>query len=220
MVESLLIPEGGAFITEKFMNLDPEKRKIILDAAFEEFADYSYEYASTNRIVKKANIGKGMLFYYFNSKKDLFNYLVEYGIDYIVNDYLSKIDVNERDFIKRYKQAAMVKMKAYAENPHIFNFLGNLHLNEYTELEEELKGRIFEIKANGFAVMFNNIDKSLFRDDIDSKEVIRLINLTLAGYEMELTNSLRGKKLSSMNFDSEWDDFDVFLDLLRQIYYK
>ena len=28
------------------------------------------------------------------------------------------------------------------------------------------------------------------------------------------------KKLSSMNFDSEWDDFDVFLDLLRQIYYK
>ena len=202
------------------MNLDFEKRKIILDAALEEFADYSYEYASTNRIVKKANIGKGMLFYYFISKKELFNYLVEYGLDCIVDDYLNKIDGDEPDFIKRYKQAAIAKMKVYAENPYVFNFCATLYLNEYPELEEELKERIFEIKNNGFAKMFHNIDKDLFRDDIDSEQVMRLINLTLYGYEMELTNSLKGKKLSSMNFDSEWDEFDELLDLLRKIYYK
>ena len=207
-------------ITEKFIKLESEKRKTILDAAFEEFADHGYEYASTNRMVQKAKIGKGMLFYYFNSKKDLFNYLVEYGTGYIVNEYLSKIDGDEPDFIKRYKQAGIAKMKAYAENPHIFNFLATLHLNEYAELEEELKERILEIRTNGFAAMYNNIDKSLFRDDIDSKQVMRLINLTLYGYETELTNSLKEKKLSSMNFDSEWDDFNELLDLLRKIYYK
>lgn len=202
------------------MNLDPEKKKTILDAAFEEFADHGYEYASTNRIVKKAHIGKGMLFYYFNSKKELFNYLVEYGIDCIVDEYLNKIDSHEPDFIKRYKQAAIVKMRVYAENFHVFNFCATLYLNEYDELEEELKERILEIKNNGFATMFKNIDKSLFRDDIDPEQVMRLMNLTLSGYERELVDNFKGKKLSSMNFDSEWDEFDELLDLLRKIYYK
>ena len=53
---------------EKFNSLDEEKRQKILDAALMEFAEHGYEKASTNRIVKEAGIGKGMLFYYFKSK--------------------------------------------------------------------------------------------------------------------------------------------------------
>ena len=76
--------------TEKFMKLDPQKRKTILDAALQEFADYGYEYASTNRIVEKAKISKGSLFYYFKSKKELYYYLINYGIEYVEKHYYLK----------------------------------------------------------------------------------------------------------------------------------
>lgn len=207
-------------ITERFANLDPKKKKTILNAAFEEFADQGYENASTNRIVKKAKIGKGMLFYYFNSKKELFHYLIDYGIDYIMEEYLSKIDENQSDFIKKYKQMANIKLKSYTENPHLFNFIGILYINEYDELPEELKERLLEIRDLGYAKTFNNIDKSLFREDIHSDQIIRLIYLTISGYENELVNRLKGKSLYKVDYGPFWDEFDELLHLLKKVYYK
>ena len=53
---------------DKFLKLNPEKKKRILEAAYNEFSRNTYDNASTNRIVKEAGIGKGMLFFYFNTK--------------------------------------------------------------------------------------------------------------------------------------------------------
>ena len=205
---------------EKFMNLDPEKRKVILDAAFEEFADHSYEYASTNRIVEKAGISKGMLFYYFNSKKELFHYLISYGIEYVTEEYLNKIDESDSDFIERYRQITKYKMEAYNERPHIFNFYGTFYINDYEELDENIKNQLIEVKKLGLEKMFDNIDKSLFREDMDSDQVIRLINLTMVGYENEIITRLKGKKLSSIDYDPYWEEFDNLLDQLKKVYYK
>lgn len=201
------------------MKLEPEKRKTILDAAFEEFADYGYEYASTNRIVQKAKIGKGMLFYYFNSKKDLFNYLVVYGLEYI-DKYYNMIDENEADFIEKHKKIAKIKLKSYTDNPYIFNFFGTLYLSEYDGLTDESKNKILGLRSLGFSRIYSNIDKGLFRDDIDPDQIIKLINYTMTGYETELVNELKGKKLSSINYDPYWEEFNDFLELIRKIYYK
>ena len=105
-----------------FYKLPISKQEKILNAAFDEFAEQGYEKASTNKIVKKAGIGKGMLFYYFKSKQDLFYYLINYSIDYIKKYYLNLIDENETDFLEKYKNVALVKLKAYTDNPHVFNF--------------------------------------------------------------------------------------------------
>jgi TetR/AcrR family transcriptional regulator len=72
---------GGINVTTKFENVESEKQRIILNAALKEFADKGYEQASTNQIVKDAGIGKGMLFYYFTTKKKLYAYLVDYCIN-------------------------------------------------------------------------------------------------------------------------------------------
>lgn len=208
------------FITEKFEKLDSEKKKNILDAAFEEFGEYGYDNASTNRIVQKAEIGKGMLFYYFNSKKELFHYLINYGIVYIVDEYFSRIDEKESDFIEKYRQMTQVKMKSYIEEPYLFNFFGSLYINDYDSLSQDIKDRLDKIKELGYAKTFQNINTSLFRDDIRSDEIIRLINLTMSGYESELIGLLKGKKLSSVDYDPFWEDFDNLLNLLRKIYYK
>ena len=62
----------------QFDRLNPEKKERIINAALKEFAQNGYEKASTNEIIKEAEIAKGSLFNYFNSKKELYLFLLDY----------------------------------------------------------------------------------------------------------------------------------------------
>lgn len=206
---------------DKFLKLNPEKKKRILEAAYNEFSRNTYDNASTNRIVKEAGIGKGMLFFYFNSKKDLYIYLVEEGIEYIKREYVDKIDENETDFLEKWKIISRVKFEAYKKRPYIFNFMANVYLNSDMEgLPENLKRRIKEISGVGYGKLFRNIDTSLFRSDFTEEKVIRYIKLMISGYEMELTERLKGTNFNEMDVQSLWDEFYEYIDDLKTIFYK
>ena len=140
---------------DKFLKLNPDKKERILEAAYNEFSINTYENASTNRIVKEAGIGKGMLFFYFNSKKDLNIYLVEEGVEYIKKEYVDKIDENETDFLEKWKSLSSIKFEAYKKRPYIINFMANVYLNnDMEELPADLKSRIKEITGLGYAKLF------------------------------------------------------------------
>lgn len=62
---------------QTFLNLPEEKRKVIIDAAIEEFAEYGLENASTNRIVANSGISKGSFYQYFEDKQDVFMHLLK-----------------------------------------------------------------------------------------------------------------------------------------------
>lgn len=206
---------------DKFLKLNPEKKKRILEAAYNEFSRNTYDNASTNRIVKEAGIGKGMLFFYFNSKKDLYIYLVEEGIEYIKREYVDKIDENETDFLEKWKIISRVKFEAYKKRPYIFNFMANVYLNSDMEgLPENLKRRIKEISGVGYGKLFRNIDTSLFRSDFTEEKVIRYIKLMISGYEMELTERLKGTSFNEMDVQPLWDEFYEYIDDLKTIFYK
>ena len=55
--------------------LDTEKKNRIINSAIEEFSKYPFNKASTNNIVKNAEISKGLLFHYFGNKKELYEYI-------------------------------------------------------------------------------------------------------------------------------------------------
>ena len=56
----------------RFDRIDQERQDIILLAAKEEFAAHGLEQASINRIIERAGTSKGSMYYYFESKEDLF----------------------------------------------------------------------------------------------------------------------------------------------------
>ncbi|MBL8742272.1 MAG: TetR/AcrR family transcriptional regulator [Myxococcales bacterium] len=61
----------------RFSNLDQPRRKAILDAAAEEFAERGFAQASYNRIIERAGISKGAMYYYFADKDDLFQTVLD-----------------------------------------------------------------------------------------------------------------------------------------------
>lgn len=56
----------------RFHNLDEPRRSAILAAAAEEFGERGFDGASYNRIIERAGISKGAMYYYFADKDDLF----------------------------------------------------------------------------------------------------------------------------------------------------
>lgn len=59
-----------------FFRLPEEKRKRLINAAWEEFTRVRYENASVNQIIHKANIPRGSFYQYFSDKEDLLRYLL------------------------------------------------------------------------------------------------------------------------------------------------
>lgn len=207
-------------ITEIFNNLEESKQRRILNAALKEFAENGYEQASTNRIVKNAGIGKGMLFYYFNNKNELFHYLIDYSLNITVNDFFNHIDSNETDFINRMKQVSQLKINLFSESPDIMNFMGSLLLTQELELPEDLVTRIEELKRLGNEKLYENIDTSLFRDDVDVNKIYQLIKWSIDGYQNDLIGRLKGKAMSAIDMDPLWDEFYEYLDIMKKSFYK
>jgi AcrR family transcriptional regulator len=70
----------------RFDNLDPERREAMLAAAAHEFAERGYVGASLGRIIEAAGISKGLLYYYFNDKEDLFVTTVEVAMERLLDE--------------------------------------------------------------------------------------------------------------------------------------
>ena len=62
-----------------------EKINLIMNTALELFAQHGYEATSISQIAKKADISKGLLYNYFESKEDLLETILNKGIDEMMN---------------------------------------------------------------------------------------------------------------------------------------
>ncbi len=209
-------------MTEKFLKLDEEKQKRIIHAALKEFAEKGYEQASTNQIVKEAGIGKGMLFYYFETKEKLFNYLVNYCLDILGKHFLSFIPEDSPDFIEKLAGISKLKFKFYTEFPLEWEFLSRFFVEHGLELPEEARKKYEEIYAVSMEKFFGNnrIDKSLFRDDIDAEKAFQLIQWAIKGYQNELLERFKNKTVNMEDVEPLWDEFDEYLEILKTCFYK
>ena len=61
----------------RFDKLDEPRKKTILAAAAEEFGERGFEQASYNRIIERAGISKGAMYYYFADKDDLYRTVLD-----------------------------------------------------------------------------------------------------------------------------------------------
>lgn len=62
---------------EQYEEIRNEKRRMIMDTALELFASEGYHATSISKIAEKANISKGLLYNYFQSKEELLKTITE-----------------------------------------------------------------------------------------------------------------------------------------------
>lgn len=201
---------------DRFSNLDSEKKTKIINSAMEEFSRNTYEKASTNRIVEKAGISKGSLFTYFQSKKKLYEYLKIFSIKEIADAIVEKANWEEPDLLKRIREITLIKLEIFRKYPYLIGFTKRINsdksIEELKEMYEEYVPNIYE------KVYSENIDFSLFREDVDIKEVMNILIWTFEKLgENYFTKIRAGEKI---DIDEMSDEVDRYIEVLRKVFYK
>lgn len=204
-------------MNEAFEKMDIEKRVRIINSALEEFSKYKFEKASTNNIVKNANISKGLLFHYFNNKKGLFEYLFDFSVNTILKEIEDHIDWNETDLLKRITQTVVIKIKVTERYPYIFSFC-MLHLENKTR-EEILKmnqGKAIKLISQ----IYNfDVDYTKFKEGIDIKKAITIIKWTFEKYSEEYVKRV-GQIAKDTDYDALLEEINGYIKVLRVAFYK
>ncbi|MDF2947835.1 MAG: TetR family transcriptional regulator [Bacillales bacterium] len=204
----------------KFFNLRTEKQERIINAAVYEFANKGFDNASTNEIVKAAGISKGLLFHYFNNKKDLYLFLYDYFLEVLMEKFNPKIDGDEKDFLKKCRDVTILKLDLIKIYPDMFNFLSNAHFEESVEIKDDLDKREKKMITESFSKLYSNIDYNLFAENIDIESALKIIMWTLEGFSNQQQQKIKGKSLINLNSEEIIPEMDKYLDTLRKTLYR
>jgi len=203
-------------IYSKYYSLETKKQERIINAALKEFARNGYDKASTNEIVKEAQISKGSLFNYFNNKKELYLFLFDY-VAKVIEQIYEEVDWNEPDFFERMRQLGLVKFKVYKKFPYAFDFLKALTHEGATEVKPAINKLKKDLVTSGLELGYQNVDWTKFRDDFNREKVINIINWTMLSFAEECMNKLDSIDDVGVEILSESDEY---FEILKRCFYK
>lgn len=156
-----------------FDSIDYSKQKELINNGYNEFATQEYKRSSLNTILTKSKISKGFFYHYFENKDDFYNYLVERSIHLVVNKLNQENILDEQDYIQRLQSQAILKLELADEFPNLFLFLAKYYK---TMSHEDYMKLLNEMTSNfGQRFLYENIDFSLFKDDIPKDLAIKVI---------------------------------------------
>lgn len=206
----------------KFLQLDSEKRQRIIDAALEEFAHKGYKNASTNEIVQKANIAKGLLFHYFASKQSLFQYLVDYSWDIFITDFYNRVDYAETDFMRRWQKVIELKIELTQRHPDLYDFVMTAVADTSPEAKDTLESKIKNSTEDGLERMLRGIDTSRFRDDVNVPRVIQMVMWVAQGISNREIEKLKSDPEYRTTYDihAVMAEVSEYMNLLTTAFYK
>ena len=160
-----------------FLNLPEEKRKVIVNAAIDEFAQYGLENASTNRIVENSGISKGSFYQYFEDKQDVFLYLLivleQEKMEYFKGRYPPSMNMDTFQYFRWMIKAGMEFNSAY---PRMVQAVSRVLLGEGMYY-----GKTFaEYRLNTVRALEMMIKQAIARGEVDPS-----VNVELAVMIME-----------------------------------
>lgn len=115
---------------------DPELRKQeIIDAAMELFLTKGFEETAVSDIVKKVGVAQGLFYYYFKSKTELLDVVVDQFVTVYLNDVVKISDDDQLTAAQKFRSIIKAALQMYFDNERLVNFL-------HEERNERLHHRI------------------------------------------------------------------------------
>lgn len=156
-------------------------RETILQIAQEIFSKYGYKKTTLDDIANAVRKGKSSLYYYFNSKEDLFQAVIAKEVD-ILKQALEKVVFRSMDPEEKLREYILTKLATYRDLANLYNALEN----DVTAI-----GFIDEIKAKNEKDEIRMIKRILIEGVRREKFHIDDLNLTAIG----ITTAIKGLEL-------------------------
>lgn len=171
--------EGEIRMNDKFFDLKSEKQDRMINAALKVFAQNGYKHASTDEIVKEAEISKGLLFHYFGSKMGLYCFLLDYSVKYMTFEFSRTIG-EESDYFSFLEKYEMAKLNVLRNYPYMNEFIEGC-LNESREDMDET-GSAALISYNEMLDKYKSkLAQPNLKEGVDRKAFENIIDYTIKG---------------------------------------
>ena len=199
---------------ENFFTMRAEKQEHIISAAFAVFGRQGYKKASVADIAEAAGITKGMVTYYFGSKKNLYLYLAELGQKIIADQTRNYFNEDALDFFDKIHMVIEIKVAAIKKYPALLQFFISMFSEQDKEIASEIK-LIFD-KGHAFRnrLLQENTDFSMFKEGINPGLIVKFLDWAAKGLIADLQMMEDAEK-----FDEFVNEFYELLGLMKTLFY-
>ncbi len=213
------MPEQSDIQNHKIMTMEPEKRERVLSAAMEEFCK-GFKAASTDEIVKKAGISKGLLFHYFGTKKGLYHFICEYALETAKEQFTPLLEARQKDLLERIWQMVLFKRELCGLYPNIFEFLTAVYYQIQDDPKSEFAAEFRQLQRGIYDLFYQVSDEEVLQDGIDSVMATNIIRWTLDGLSKQITQDQKSFQEMNQEFDLYIEETRGYLELLRRMLYR
>jgi len=151
-----------------------DKKELILDAAVKIFSEKGFHNAKVEEIASTAGIGKGTVYEYFRSKKELFQEIflsfMEKNMQLIENEISNNLQPKE----------ALIRIMEIQFNFVVKNKdIAKLMMNEHQAIDNDFKLKILELNKQKVDLVSNYVEKGI------KQGVFRQVNSLLVAMILE-----------------------------------
>ena len=161
-----------------------EFRKKIITTAGQIFSHYGFKKTTMDEIAKALKIGKSSIYYYFESKEDIFEAVVLFEANILRNELTTAIKSVESP-IGKMKNYVFVRMKAFEKLSNYYNAIFDKNLDHFEFIEKIRVKYDREETAILRLLLYDGVRKKVFT--VGNSEYTALaIQTTLKGLEVPL----------------------------------
>lgn len=205
---------------ETFINLNTEKQENIMRSAIKKFSKQGYEKANIGDIAKDAGVAKGSMYQYFENKKELFLYSLQWAMELLLkkySKYMTAPDKNTNifDFLYNSSRDIMIQMR---EERETVIFIQDVFLGKYRNLMDESMEYMLKVSDDYiYEFIRQGKENGFIRKDIDDKLLslyITSVSLKFKEYIMNKARNL-GEDIIDEPFEEYEKELKSMIELLK-----
>lgn len=205
---------------ETFINLNEEKQENIMRAAIKKFSSQGYEKANIGDIAKDASVAKGSMYQYFENKKELFLYSLQWAMELLMKKYYKYMTVPDKntnifDFLYNSSRDIMIQMREEREE---VIFIQDVFLGKYRNLMDESMEYMLKVSDEYlFQFIRQGKENGFIRKDIDDKLLSLYITAVSLKFKEYIMNRARdgGEDIIDEPFEEYEKELKDMIELLK-----
>lgn len=199
-------------MNDKFFQLPFEKQRRIINAAYKVFSQNSYKKAPMSEIADEGGISKALLFHYFTNKCELYMFLWNNSIEQI-QKASSEYHVTEAtEFFEMLYRSLLAKCSVIRFYPYLYQFAVNAYYEQEPQIKRNIQENYYLVSKNSENILWNTINVSELRQDIDVKLMYQEIIWTSDGYLRQMIFS------GQLDADQMEKDFERMIEQWKKVY--
>lgn len=165
------------------VNREEFKKKVIITAG-QIFSHYGFKKTTMDEIAKSLKMGKSSIYYYFESKEEIFEAVVLYEANILRNE-LTKAIKSVESPVEKMRIYVFVRMKAFEKLSNYYNAIFDKNLDHYDFIETIREKYDREELAILRLILYHGARKKVF-NVANSEYTAMAVQTTLKGLEVPL----------------------------------